>query len=104
MQVSVGTQSRGSTVGSPASAPADQPIHSIILPDIPADFPAGPGRRTFMVRCSICHSLRYVTMQPQLSKEAWEKIVQKMIKTYGAHITEAEAKDILAYLDHIGRP
>ncbi len=64
-------------------------------------FPEGPGRRVFLNRCSVCHSLRYISMQPEFSKEVWEKEVEKMIKVWGAHITEAEGKEIVSYLTQI---
>ncbi len=37
-------------------------------------------------------------MQPDFSAKTWGKEVDKMIKTYGAHITEPEAKQISRYL------
>lgn len=75
--------------------------------DLPFDdpiFPAGKGRTQFMVSCTICHSLRYVTMQPDFSRKSWEKTVDKMIKTYGAHINASEAREIVDYLVAIKSP
>jgi len=74
---------------------------SISLPHYPADFPPGPGRELFVSRCGVCHSLRYVTMQPSFPEKTWAKEVDKMIKTYGAHIDKKEAKEIIEYLNSI---
>lgn len=74
---------------------------SINLPHYPADFPPGPGRELFISRCGVCHTLRYVTMQPSFPEKTWAKEVDKMIKTYGAHIDKKEAKEIIEYLNSI---
>ena len=61
-------------------------------------FPAGEGRKQFLTSCTVCHSLRYITMQPNFPKGTWVKTVDKMRKTYGAHITDEEANQIVEYL------
>lgn len=77
----------------------------IELPHSPPDFPAGPGKEIFLSRCGVCHSLRYVTVQPSFPKKTWAKEVDKMIKTYGAHINKKEAAEITEYLFSIkGKP
>jgi len=46
-----------------------------------------------------------VTMQPDFPKKTWAKEVDKMIKTYGAHIDKKEAEAITEYLYSIkGKP
>lgn len=78
---------------------------AIELPHFQPDFPAGEGKDLFISRCGVCHSLRYVTMQPDFPKKTWAKEVDKMIKTYGAHIDKKEADAITAYLYSIkGKP
>lgn len=78
---------------------------AIDLPHYPPDFPPGAGRELFMTRCGMCHSLRYVTMQPNFTRKAWAKEVDKMIKTYGAHINKKEAEEITEYLFSVkGKP
>jgi uncharacterized protein (DUF697 family) len=37
-------------------------------------------------------------MQPDLSRKAWEKTVEKMIKVYGAEIDSVTARTIVDYL------
>lgn len=70
----------------------------IVLEQYQPDMPEAPGKRTFMVRCMVCHSARYVTMQPDFPAKAWEKVVEKMIKNFKAHISPSEAKEIVEYL------
>lgn len=58
-----------------------------------------PGRDLVVARCSVCHSVDYVQMNaPTLDRAGWEKSVRKMIDTFGAPISEADAKSILDYL------
>ena len=68
------------------------------FPSLPADLAEGVGRAETESFCSLCHSTRYITMQPPLPAQTWEAEMNKMIKTYGAQIPEAPAKKILAYL------
>ncbi len=78
---------------------------AIELPHYQPDFPPGPGKDLFISRCGVCHSLRYVTMQPDFPKKTWTKEVDKMVKTYGAHISKTEADEIIGYLNSIkGKP
>jgi sulfite dehydrogenase (cytochrome) subunit B len=58
----------------------------------------GPGAQLARNRCGICHSTDYLVMQPPGDAKQWEAVVTKMIKVYGAPISEAEAKAISEYL------
>ncbi|HEX7115871.1 MAG TPA: cytochrome c [Steroidobacter sp.] len=59
----------------------------------------GPGRELTAARCTICHSVDYIEMvSPAMNRAAWEKSLRKMIDTFGAPITEEEARQILDYL------
>jgi hypothetical protein len=82
---------------SPPSHPSS-PVHSISLPHDEAYAPPGPGRDAFVTACIVCHSPRYITSQPPFSRAVWKGIVQKMIDTFGAHITPAQAAEIVDYL------
>ena len=82
---------------SPAIHPSS-PVRSISLPHDEAFAPPGPGREAFVTACVVCHSPRYVTSQPPFSHAVWKSIVQKMIDTYGAHITASQAVEIVDYL------
>ena len=67
-------------------------------PTYTAELAAGPGRDTVLGHCSMCHSVTYITMQPPLPAATWEAEVHKMIKTFGAPIQDAQAKEIITYL------
>jgi hypothetical protein len=64
----------------------------------PPELAEGEGRAETQSFCLMCHSTRYITMQPPLPAAVWEAEVNKMIKTYGAPIPEASAKKITSYL------
>ena len=50
-------------------------------------------------KCSICHSIDYVSYQaPGLSQAQWTAEVQKMQRTYGAPLNDVEVRQIGAYL------
>ena len=56
------------------------------------------GADAFEANCITCHSLRYIQMQPDFPEETWQKIVDKMIKSYGAPIPDSTSKAIVKYL------
>ena len=58
----------------------------------------GPGEEVFKANCLTCHSLRYIQMQPEFSRNTWEKIVDKMRKNFGVPIADSTAKVIVDYL------
>ncbi|HEY7141674.1 MAG TPA: cytochrome C [Methylomirabilota bacterium] len=58
----------------------------------------GAGAQLARNQCGICHSTDYVVMQPRGDAKQWEAVVTKMIKVYGAPISEADAKAISEYL------
>lgn len=65
---------------------------------VPLSIDKGPGMEEFIAHCQTCHTARYVFMQPKLSRAAWEKTVDKMIKVYGAEIDSVAAVKIIDYL------
>ena len=58
----------------------------------------GAGRDLVIGACSVCHSTTYITMQPPLPAATWAAEVDKMIKTFGASISDDVAKQITRYL------
>lgn len=62
------------------------------------DLPPGEGRDATVAMCSVCHSVRYITMQPPLPPETWQATVRKMIDVHGAPIPEDAARRITVYL------
>jgi cytochrome c5 len=82
-----------------------EPAPRIDSPDISeviVTLPEAEGKELVEISCVPCHSLRYIEMQPALSKKAWEKTVTKMIKIYGAPVRDSiSAAKIVEYLAHI---
>ncbi|MFM2207392.1 MAG: hypothetical protein RL213_1367 [Bacteroidota bacterium] len=66
--------------------------------EVPMDFGKGPGAEAFIANCQTCHTARYALIQPDLSRKAWEKTVDKMIHVYGAQIDSVTASLIVDYL------
>jgi len=63
------------------------------------DLKKGPGLDKVEGNCGACHSLDYIPMNsPYPTGAMWDAEVTKMIKAYGAPITDADAKAIKEYL------
>jgi mono/diheme cytochrome c family protein len=61
----------------------------------------GPGLEAAQANCGTCHSADYLSTQPTgagFGKDFWQAEVTKMIKVYGAPISEGDAKVIVEYL------
>ena len=70
-----------------------------VLPEETATLRPGPGAETARDICMSCHSVDYINTQPpRRGSEFWEAEVKKMIKSYHAPISEADAKTITDYL------
>ncbi|MGB9465091.1 MAG: cytochrome c [Candidatus Acidiferrum sp.] len=67
-------------------------------PLYPPEMESGEGKAEVEAYCSMCHSTRYITMQPPLPSAAWEAEVTKMKKTFGATIPEEASSKIVSYL------
>ncbi len=80
------------------AAKQDAGIVSITLPIIETKLPDAPGRQTVLTTCVLCHSPRYITMQPKVARAAWTAGVDKMRKTFGAPMTDAQAAEVVNYL------
>ncbi|WKZ18389.1 MAG: cytochrome c [Candidatus Jettenia sp. CY-1] len=74
--------------------------HPLSTPDLIS----GKGQEITQISCRFCHSTTYITMQPPLSAATWKNEVYKMINTFGAPIPEADAKQIIAYLQSYYTP
>ena len=60
---------------------------------------AGAGRELVQANCVACHSLDYIQMNsPHPNAALWDAEVTKMIKAFGAPISEADATIIKEYL------
>ena len=88
-----------SALAASLSAPSLAAPVSIELPQPEITLKPGAGAETTMNDCQICHSLDYIlTQPPHMGDKFWDGEVNKMIKTYGAPIEAADAKEIAAYL------
>lgn len=73
-------------------------VRTISLPTDEPPLPPGPGREAFYASCVGCHSSRYISNQPRLSRRAWSAEVAKMASVYGAPVSDAERSPIVDYL------
>ena len=89
---------QSSSRSKPASNKAPAKVVEITLPDYSPKPPDGPNLETYEKNCLLCHSARYVLMQPAFPRSTWEKEVAKMADAYGANIPEAERPKIVDYL------
>jgi sulfite dehydrogenase (cytochrome) subunit B len=65
----------------------------------PVELKKAPGVEKVESNCAACHSLDYIQMNsPFMSPATWDAEVTKMIKTFGAPISDADAEAIKAYL------
>jgi mono/diheme cytochrome c family protein len=65
----------------------------------PIELKAAPGRDKVEGNCGACHSLDYIQMNsPFMNAATWDAEVTKMIKAFGAPISDADADAIKAYL------
>ncbi len=60
--------------------------------------PVAVGQKTFQRHCLACHSTKYIEMQPNFPEKTWQKIVDKMVKNFGAPIPDSSVKVIVKYL------
>lgn len=84
------------------SAPAELSTDSVYAapayPLYPPKLAEGDGKQVVESYCAMCHSPRYVTMQPPLPAATWEAEVNKMNTAFGARIPEAVSRKIIEYL------
>jgi cytochrome c5 len=88
------------SAAAPAVAPAVAQERKILLPS-DHDYTrlkAGPGSDLAQTQCQFCHSTDYIVMQPGGDAKLWGGVVTKMIKVFGAALSEADAKAITEYL------
>lgn len=76
----------------------DPSVHSIALPSDDPPLAAGQGQDAFDRGCRICHSARYISLQPVFPRKTWTAEVDKMMKVYGAPIPPNDVKPIIDYL------
>jgi cytochrome c5 len=82
----------------PTSLRDDSVYRVSAYPQYTPELAEGEGRTETATFCNLCHSTRYITMQPPLPAATWEAEVTKMRKTLGAPIPDASAALITKYL------
>src|SRR5271169_154605 len=92
------SQQSSTTTSQQTATCGSSQVHCIVLPGYPLEIPKGPNLETYRKNCLICHSSRYVSMQPRFSKTMWQSEVKKMVEAYGAPISEADQALIVEYL------
>ncbi|MEW5847441.1 MAG: c-type cytochrome [Myxococcota bacterium] len=88
------------TLRQPAPQPA-LPHATYAVAGFPLNTPPlaeGNDRELVEQHCSVCHATTYITMQPPLSREAWQATVNKMLQAYGARISDDVASRVVNYL------
>ena len=84
-------------VGAAGAVAAGETV-SITLPEDKVALAPGPGADAVQTQCAFCHSLDYITMQPKGPAAQWQNVVTKMIKVFGAPLSDADAQAIAGYL------
>ena len=91
--------------GCTKSAPIKAPIAGIVLKSqrivIPyhgREFSGEPQAAVANTYCLMCHSAGMVLTQPPLSLAAWKAEMNKMIKSYGCPLPEADIDDLAPFI------
>ncbi len=96
--VAVQSQQPSSSGPKPAAKGDSGQVHSIVLPRYSSDIPKGPNLDIYVRECLVCHTARYVLMQPGFPKSVWQSEVKKMVDAYGASIADSDQVLIVEYL------
>lgn len=96
--LAAGAQSTGARQIAKSSSKSNTAVHEITLPQYSPDDLPGPNQNIYQQRCLLCHSSRYVLMQPAFSRTVWEKEVKKMVDMYGAPISPDDQQQIVKLL------
>ncbi len=64
------------------------------------------GKKLYDAKCAVCHSQRYIEMQPRRGRDYYEKFwpaeIRKMMNAYGApEMSQEEIKKLAEYLTHL---
>jgi hypothetical protein len=84
-----------------AATPIELKSVKIDLPDSNRMFPDGAGSDAINNNCLACHSAGMVLNQPELSKQAWQAEVNKMISAYKAPVAPEDVGTIVEYLTNL---
>ena len=82
----------------PRESLPDSQYGGSFYPLYPPELEPGDGKAEADGYCGMCHSTRYITMQPPLPAAAWEAEVTKMKKSFSATIPDEATAKIIRYL------
>lgn len=80
------------------AAPASAEVKTIELPTETATLKPGKGSELTTAYCMMCHSVEYITSQPEMPRKFWEAAVMKMKDKFGATIPDASVEELVDYL------
>ena len=90
---------RAFTIAVTAAALAVSAVSASFADEKPVELKKAPGVEKVEGNCGACHSLDYIKMNsPFMSAATWDAEVTKMIKAFGAPISDADAAAIKDYL------
>jgi len=98
VSVAAYSQQPSTSPPNPATKGNASQVHSIVPPQYPGEIANGPNVDTYRKDCLLCHTARYVSMQPRFPKTVWQSEVKKMVDAYGAPIPESDQALIVDYL------
>lgn len=73
-------------------------VREIFINHDEPEFPDEEGKEIFTSSCMVCHTLRYISSQPNFPRKTWVAEVNKMITKYHAPIDSITAGKIVDYL------
>jgi mono/diheme cytochrome c family protein len=68
------------------------------LPPETAKLERGDGVEIATAQCIACHSLDYISTQPRMNRAGWTATVTKMKEKYGAPIASEQMEKLVNYL------
>jgi len=92
------SQAPSQSAAKPAAKDGLGQVQHIVLPKYAGEILPGPNVQVYEKDCLLCHTARYVSMQPRFSKTVWQSEVKKMVDAYGASIPDADQALIVEYL------
>ena len=98
LSVASHSQQPSNSASKPAAKADSSQVHSIVLPKFAPEIQPGPNVEIYSKDCLLCHTARYISMQPRFPKSVWQSEVKKMVDAYGAPIPEVDQPLIVEYL------
>jgi sulfite dehydrogenase (cytochrome) subunit B len=98
VSVAVHSQQPSASASKPPAKAGSSQVQSIVLPRYSPEIQPGPNVEIYSRDCLLCHTARYVSMQPRFPKSVWQSEVKKMVDAYGAPIPDTDQVLIVEYL------